>query len=163
MLHIAPEGQLSKKFKEQPNIDYLSADLMLPSAMVKMDITNIQYPDDTFDVIYANHVLEHIPDDIKAMRELCRVLKPTGWAILQVPIFQHKTLEDPGVKAPEEREKVFGQHDHVRKYGNDGVYKARLEKAGFNVNVDSYVRTLGPELIARYGLMPQEDIYYCTK
>ena len=106
-----------------PNIDYLSADLNSPSAMVKMDITNIKYEDNSFDVIICNHVLEHIPDDRKAMSELYRVLKPGGWAILQVPIslLLNKTYEDPTVTTPEEREKVFGQSDHVRIYAKDYV------------------------------------------
>ncbi len=163
MLHVAPEKLISGKLKELSNLDYLSADLSMASAMVKMDITDIQYPDNSFDVVYASHVLEHIPDDVKAMRELCRVLKPSGWAILQVPIYGNRTLEDPNIKTPEEREKIFGQHDHVRTYGHDGIYKTRLEKAGFDVMVDSFVKTLGPDKAARLGLIASEDIYFCTK
>jgi 2-polyprenyl-3-methyl-5-hydroxy-6-metoxy-1,4-benzoquinol methylase len=86
MLHVAPEPELSQLFQKADYINYLSADLSAPNAMVKMDITDIQYPDNTFDVIYCSHVLEHIPDDRKAMREFYRVLKPGGWAIVQVPV-----------------------------------------------------------------------------
>ncbi len=131
--------------------------------MVKMDLTDIQFPDHSFDVIYASHVFEHIPDDVKAMQELCRVLKPAGWAILQVPLMGEKTVEDPNIKTPAEREKVFGQHDHVRRYGFDGIYEDRLKKAGFVVTVDPYVNTLSPEKIKHYGLMEDEDIYFCEK
>ncbi|MBW7957117.1 MAG: methyltransferase domain-containing protein [Deltaproteobacteria bacterium] len=162
ILHIAPEGQIYKMLKALPNLEYISGDLMPGKAMVQMDITDIKYPDNAFDVIYASHVLEHIPDDRKAMRELHRVLKPSGWAILQVPISGDRTLEDPNIVTPEDRERAFGQGDHVRRYGFDGVYKARLEEAGFNVHVDSFVNTLSSEDVDRYGLI-NEDIYYVTK
>ena len=163
MLHIAPEGQISKLLKGLPNLEYISADIVPGKAMVQMDITAINYPDESFDVIYASHVLEHIPDDRKAMRELYRVLKPGGWAILQVPIWGEKTIEDPTITSPEEREKVFGQHDHVRRYGWDNKYKERLEKTGFIVKTDSFVKTLDKKLIDQYALMATEDIYFCRK
>ena len=163
VLHVAPETVISRKLKDLPNLDYLSADISMESAMVKMDITDIACPDDAFDVIYASHVLEHIPDDLKAMSELRRVLKPSGWAILQVPIYGDRTLEDPSATSPEERERLFGQKDHVRRYGHDGVYKTRLEKAGFIVHVDNYVRSLGQDVVSMYGLTSGEDIYFCTK
>ena len=163
MLHVAPERILALIFKNKSNIDYLSVDLEPDKAMVKMDITNIKYPDNTFDVIFASHVLEHIPDDKKAMGELYRVLHPKGWAILQVPIWGEKTFEDSSIKSPEEREKYFGQSDHVRKYGFDNVYLERLQEAGFKVKVDNYVKTLGSEKIKQYGLIETESIYYCKK
>lgn len=163
MLHVAPEGQLSKLLSGHPNITYLTADIVPGQAMVQMDITDIQYADNSFDVIYASHVLEHIPDDLKAMQELRRVLKPDGWAVLQVPIIGESTIEDPNITSPDDREAIFGQHDHVRRYGRDGIYKQRLEKAGFIVFVDSYVRTLCEEKIKRYGLSSNEDIYFVKK
>lgn len=163
MLHVAPELLLMDKLCSCPNIDYLSADLDSSLAMVKMDITDIHYPDNSFDVIYCSHVLEHIPDDQKAMRELCRVLRPGGWAILQVPLWGPKTIEDPSITTPEDRERVFYQFDHVRHYGHDGVYRQRLENAGFTVKVDPYIKELGEENSKRYGLMAGEDIYFCTK
>src|SRR6266849_5073580 len=110
MLHVAPEPQLSRLFREADGIDYLSADLSAPNAMAKMDIMDIRYPDDTFDVIYCIPILEHVADDRQAMREFYRVLKPGGWAILQVPIPAGTTVEDPTVSSPEERERLFGQH-----------------------------------------------------
>jgi SAM-dependent methyltransferase len=103
MLHVAPEPVLRERLIGEPLIDYLSADLEPGGADVQMDITAIDFPADSFDVIYCSHVLEHVPDDALAMRELCRVLRPTGWAILQVPILLARTDEDPSVTDPEER------------------------------------------------------------
>ena len=163
MLHIAPEKQLSKVFMSQTNIDYLSADLDSPLAAVKMDITNIEQNDNTFDLIICNHVLEHIPDDDKAIAELFRVLKPGGTAILQVPISNtiRKTIEDPSITDPKEREKLFGQNDHVRIYGKD--YKKRLERSGFVVSIDDFINELGQRDAHRYGLLQDEKIYLCSK
>jgi SAM-dependent methyltransferase len=144
MLHVAPEPELSRLIQKAAYIDYLSADLFAPDimvkVMVKMDITDIQYPDNTFDVIYCSHVLEHVPDDRKAIREFFRVLKDGGWAIVQVPIIADTTFEDLTVINPKERERLFGQFDHVRRYGPD--YKDRLTEAGFSVTVDPFVREL---------------------
>lgn len=160
MLHVAPEPQLSRLLQNSEQVDYLSADLFNPNVMVKMDITDIQYPDETFDVIYCSHVLEHVPDDRKAMREFFRVLKTGGWAILLVPITAETTFEDPSVSSPEERERLFGQHDHVRRYGPD--YVDRLREAGFTVAVDEYVRDLDEETRRRYSLI-SEPVYFCRK
>ena len=161
MLHVAPEAQLSRLFQEADCIDYLSADLSSPTAMVTMDITDIRYADDSFDVIYCSHVLEHVVDDIGAMRELYRVLKPGGWAVLQVPISSGTTFEDPTVTSPEAREELFGQDDHVRRYGHD--YVERLVAAGFSVLVDGFVRELSDQEIIRFGLTRSEDVYFCRK
>lgn len=163
VLHVAPEKNLQKVLMACPNIDYLSADLISPLAMVKMDITNIKYEDNLFDVVICNHVLEHIPNDQKAMLKLYRVLKPGGWAILQVPISLSldKTCEDPTVTTPEEREKVFGQSDHVRIYAKD--YKDRLEKVGFSVEVYSFTKKVGESATHKYALLKDENIYICSK
>jgi SAM-dependent methyltransferase len=161
MLHVAPEPELSQWFRKATYIDYLTADLFDPYAMVKMDVSNIQYPDNTFDVIYCSHVLEHVPDDRRAMREFCRVLKVGGWAILQVPITDEATFEDPTVTSPEERERLFGQHDHVRRYGPD--YRDRLVEAGFAVTVDPFARELDEHTVCRCGLMRNEDVFFCRK
>ena len=163
MLHVAPEMQLHRVIRSHPNIDYVTADLNSPFAMVKMDITNIEYEDNVFDVIICNHVLEHIPDDRKAMAELYRVLKPGGWAILQVPISLSldRTLEDSTITTPEEREKIFGQEDHVRIYAKD--YKDRLVLVGFRVKVDRFEGKGSDSDIRKYGLLRDENIYVCSK
>lgn len=162
VLHFAPEPVFQSVFKSTPNLDYLSADLDPSKAMVKMDITNILFEDNSFDVLLCNHVLEHIINDRKGMSELFRVLKPGGWAILQSPMDTtlEETFEDPSITSPEDRERVFGQNDHVRIYGRD--YKDRLEQAGFTVNVDDYVKELGNETMAKFRL-PDEEIFFCTK
>jgi SAM-dependent methyltransferase len=161
LLHIAPEECLSKIFSRHKNIDYITADLYMEGVKIKMDITDIKFPDNSFDVIMCNHVLEHIPDDLKAMRELRRVLKTDGFAILQVPILREKTFEDFSVTTPEERKRVFGQDDHVRIYGHD--YKDRLVNTGFSVDEKNIISGMNPELVKRYGFMEKETIYYCTK
>lgn len=163
VLHFAPEESIQKKLRACPNLDYTSADLGSPLAMVKMDITNIPYSDHTVDVILCLHVLEHIPDDHKAMSELYRILKPGGWAIFMVPLDSKRaeTFEDPDVIDPKERLRLFNQEDHVRIYGRD--FKNRLERVGFTVRQDSYARELDPTLLHRYGLRTDEDIFYCTK
>lgn len=140
VLHIAPEEQLAYILKHKKNIEYVSGDLsperyshLAPAR--KIDVTSIGYNSDFFDLIICNHVLEHIPDDLKAMEELYRVLKPGGKAILQVPVslkLDH-TYEDPSIVAERDRLKYFGQKDHVRIYGQD--YYKRLSEAGFRVEL----------------------------
>lgn len=127
MLHVAPESALEPKFKAV--FDYISIDLDGSQAMQAMDITSLDFPDVYFDAVVCNHVLEHVPDDIMALEEIYRVLKPGGWASLQVPLKGDITFEDPTITDPTERVKYFGQDDHVRQYGQD--YIQRLHKAGF--------------------------------
>jgi len=163
VLHIAPEYSLQKKFKSLSNLEYISADLNSSLAMIKMDITNIQYKNNYFDVIICYHVLEHIIEDQKAMSELFRVLKPHGWAIIQSPIDSKRemTFEDQNINTPEDREKYYGLYDHVRIYGLD--YKNRLERAGFNVIIDEYAKTLDDYTLKKYGIDKNENIYLCKK
>lgn len=163
VLHFAPEACLERGLDNNPMIDYVSADLYSPRAKQKIDITDIPYPDASFDVVLCSHVLEHIPDDRKAMRELLRVLKPDGWALLQVPIDLRRdvTFEDPTVTDPAERARLFGQHDHVRWYGRD--YPDRLRECGFDVRIDDFMGGLTPEEIARYGLGAGEKMHFCRK
>jgi len=111
LLHFAAEACLAQKFANMPHLDYVTADLADPSAMVKMDITHIRFPDHSFDVILCSHVLEHVPDDHKALCELQRVLRPGGLVIIMVPIVGDATHEDPNVTDPLERERLFGQFD----------------------------------------------------
>jgi SAM-dependent methyltransferase len=159
MLHIAPENCFVERLSRLSHLEYVTGDLF-EKAMVKLDITNICFPDNHFDVIYCSHVLEHVPDDHRAMSELCRVLKPDGWAILQVPIQGDKTFEDWTILEPKDREIAFGQSDHVRVYGAD--FKDRLEKAGFHVQVIPYLSNFDNESRKKYALSDEkDDIYYC--
>jgi len=161
MLHFAPERAFQGKLRHIPNLTYVSADLLVGRADVALDITQLPFRDDAFAIIYCSHVLEHVPDDRKAMRELHRVLHPAGWAVLQVPITAERTYEDPSITDPKERERVFGQHDHVRRYGPD--YVDRLEEAGFKVtifNTEDIIES--PSLINRYAVANWK-IYYCQK
>jgi SAM-dependent methyltransferase len=163
MLHVAPEQCFYGRFRKMENLDYLTSDLDSPIADVKMDIHDIQYPDNTFDVILCNHVLEHVRDDIQCMSELCRVLTPGGLAIMQVPLDSNLevTDEDPDLEDPEERKRRFGQYDHVRLHGRD--YPERLKKAGFKVTAVDYSEKLTPEQFDRYRLPEGEILYVCTK
>jgi SAM-dependent methyltransferase len=163
VLHVAPEDCFQSVFRSLPNLDYLSADLNSSLAMEKMDIENIRYPNNSFDVILCNHVLEHVTDDRRAMREMARVLKPNGWAILQCPLDSRRmtTLEDPNIITPKDRKRFYWQEDHWRLYGRD--YKHRLEQAGFAVNVYAFAQNLGEEAIRRFGLLAHEEIYLCSK
>lgn len=160
ILHFAPEHQLQELLKNSSNTDYVSADLDMPTAMVQMDITNITFEDNSFDFIICNHVLEHIPDDIKAMSELYRVLRPGGWAILQTPMSTaDETVEDLTL-TPQERIEAFGQDDHVRTYGMDK--KDRLASVGFTVELDKYLYELPDDIINYYGIV-REDIWIVRK
>lgn len=159
ILHFAPEGVLRNFFASLPNVTYVTADLYMDDVMHKMDITDIKFPDNSFDVIVCIHVLEHIVDDHRAMKELFRVLKPGGWALLQSPMRPalERTFEDPGIVSEEDRFQHFGQHDHVRIYGRD--YRERLEKAGFNMTIEEYCRKMSFDMLQRCGLNRDEDIY----
>lgn len=162
MLHIAPEPVLEKRLAKQPGIDYLTADLNDPRAMIKMDITNIEFPDGSFDVIFCSHVLEHVPDDRSAMRELGRVLKDDGWAIMLVPITAETTFEDPSIVDPLERIRLFGQEDHVRVYGRDFV--DRLRESGFEVQTKEVKDLVSAQDAIRMGLTAATgEIFVCTK
>ena len=162
VLDVAPDDFLYNKVFSKMNIDYISIDIKnsrRPSQI--MDVTKLTFEDNIFDSIICNHVLEHIPEDTKAMEELYRVLKPGGWAILQVPIWAFKTVEKSGVTSSEEYLKHYGHSDHVRRYGFD--YVDRLIKSGFVVNVDNFSRKLKDEFRYRYGLFETEDIFFCRK
>jgi len=161
-LHIAPEACFEKPLKNILGKAYITADLFSNRAMVKMDITNIQYPDESFDVIYCSHVLEHVQDDKKAIRELFRILKKDGWAIILVPIMADETFEDPAIVSPSDRRKIFGQEDHVRCYGPDFVH--RLEGSGFTVIVTNVHDLCKKDEVERMGLSNASgEIFYCTK
>lgn len=163
LLHIAPELCFMKIFEGLSNIDYITADIESPLAKVKMDVHAIPFEANSFDVVFCNHVMEHVENDLKAMREIHRVLKPGGWAIIQSPVYPEldNTIEDPSITEPAEKERVYGQNDHMRKYGRD--YSERLRAAGFKVKEDDYLNELSEETRRRYALPKQEIIYFCMK
>jgi len=163
VLHFAPEDALRAVLSSLPNLDYITADIEPGRAMREIDITDTPFEANRFDVILCMHVLEHVPDDRKALSELFRILKPGGWAIVQSPIDRQRreTFEDPTVVSPKERERLFGQRDHVRVYGRD--YSARLGQAGFDLTVEDYGKRLSPERIAQCALGSDLDIFVCSK
>ncbi len=163
MLHIAPEQCFYKLFKSMPNLDYTTGDYNSPIADVHFDLHQAPFEDNSFDIVFCNHVLEHVTDADQCMRELHRIMRPGGWGIFQVPIDMTRALtyEDPSITSPEEREKHFWQKDHLRLFGRD--YKDRLSAAGFEVTEDDYVNTLTPADIDRYRLPAGEMIYVCRK
>ncbi len=163
MLHIAPEQCFLGRFKKLKNLEYTTADLISPLADVKADVCDLPFEDNTFDVVFCNHVLEHVTDDSKAMSELYRVLKPGGLGIFQIPqeIERAVTYEDATITSPEERSKHFGQYDHVRVYGMD--YFDKLRSVGFKVKALNYAKTLEANKVREYCLMPQEILPVCSK
>lgn len=158
VLHFAPEQAFYKRFRKLKNLDYTTTDLNSPLADVKADICNLPFEDNSYDVILCNHVLEHIPDDTKAMQELYRIMKPNGWGIFQIPqdLSREKTFEDNSITDKKERAKVFGQYDHVRVYGTD--YFDKLRSIGFTVESVDYTATLSEGTNAKYCLAKGELI-----
>ena len=158
ILHFAPEQCFLKRFRSLDHIDYTTTDIVSPIADVKADICNLPFQDNSFDVIFCNHVLEHIPDDTKAMQELYRVMKLGGYGVFQIPqdLTRAETFEDDSITDPKERAKIFGQYDHVRIYGRD--YFDKLRKIGFKVEEVDYTRTLSEDDITRYCLAKGEII-----
>ena len=158
VLHFAPEQAFYKRFKKMENLDYITTDLESPLADVKADICNLPFDDNEFDFILCNHVLEHIPDDTKAMQELHRVLKPNGIGVFQIPqdLSRASTFEDNTITDKKERAKIFGQYDHVRIYGRD--YFDKLRSIGFKVDEVDYTSTLSEEEITKYCLSKGELI-----
>ncbi|WP_370226679.1 class I SAM-dependent methyltransferase [Mesoflavibacter sp.] len=163
VLHFAPEQAFYKRFRQLKNLDYTTTDLLSPLADVKADICDLPFKDNTYDVILCNHVLEHIPNDTKAMQELYRVLKPNGIAILQIPqdLNRETTFEDNTITDKKERAEIFGQYDHVRIYGRD--YFDKLRSIGFKVEEVDYTSKLSLEKIDKYRLAKGEIIPVCYK
>lgn len=163
VLHFAPEQAFYKLFRNQKNLDYTTTDLFSPLADVKADICDLPFEDNQYGVILCNHVLEHIPDDTKAMQELYRVLKPGGMAILQIPqdLSRATTFADNTITDQKERAKIFGQYDHVRIYGRD--YFNKLRSIGFKVIEEDYTNKIAPELVEKYCLAKGEIIPVCFK
>ncbi|MBQ0786639.1 MAG: class I SAM-dependent methyltransferase [Oceanihabitans sp.] len=158
VLHFAPEQCFLKRFSALKNLNYTTTDLLSPIADVKADICNLPFKDNSYDIILCNHVLEHIPDDTKAIQELYRVMKPGGYGIFQIPqdLTRQTTFEDNTITDKKERGKIFGQYDHVRVYGHD--YFNKLRDAGFLVNEVDYTAMLSEAEIKKYCLLQGEII-----
>jgi SAM-dependent methyltransferase len=163
VLHMAPEQCFLSIFRKQNNLEYTTADLYSPIADVKADICDLPFDDNSFDVVFCNHVLEHIPDDTKAMQELYRVLKPGGFGIFQIPqeLSRETTFEDDSITDPKERASIFGQYDHVRVYGRD--YFDKLRSIGFKVDEVDYTKKIAPEMVERFCLAKGEILPVCFK
>ena len=163
LLHFAPEQAFYKIFRNQKNLDYTTTDLLSPLADVKADICNLPFKDETYDIIFCNHVLEHIPDDFTAMTEIYRVLKTGGMAIIQVPLDNDRSLTftDDSVVDQKQRAAIFGQYDHVRIYGKD--YFAKLRSVGFDVLEIDYTKKIAAELVEKYCLSIGEILPVCYK
>ena len=163
LLHFAPEQAFYKIFRNQKNLDYTTTDLLSPLADVKADICNLPFKNETYDIIFCNHVLEHIPDDFTAMTEIYRVLKTGGMAIIQVPLDNDRirTFTDDSVIDQKQRAAIFGQYDHVRIYGKD--YFAKLRSVGFDVLEIDYTKKIAAELVEKYCLSIGEILPVCYK
>ena len=163
VLHIAPEQVFYTKFKAIKDWEYTTTDLHSPLADIKADICALPFNNDQYDLIFCNHVLEHIPDDKKAMEELYRVLKKGGTLIAQVPLNEEldETFEDYTITDKKERTRIFGQYDHVRVYGKD--YYTRLNTVGFESKGITFINTMSIEEIDRFGLPQKERIPVAVK
>ena len=163
VLHIAPEQCFLDIFRKQQNLNYITSDLESPIADVKADICDLPFKENEFDVVFCNHVLEHISNDTKAIQELYRVLKPGGFGIFQIPQDLSKaiTFEDSTITDSKERAKLFGQYDHLRVYGRD--YFNKLRSIGFKVDEVDYTKKITLDKIEKYCLMKNEILPVCYK
>jgi SAM-dependent methyltransferase len=162
-LHIAPEQCFLDIFRKQENLEYTTSDLESPIADVKADICDLPFKDNSFDVVFCNHVLEHITDDKKAMQELFRVMKRGGFGVFQIPqdLLRETTFEDNSITDKKERAEIFGQYDHVRIYGKD--YFNKLRSIGFKVDEIDYTQKISSEKLERFCLMKNEILPICYK
>lgn len=154
LLHVAPEDCIAKRLRD--DYECISVDMYGLEVEARADITSLCFPDACFDVVICNHVLEHVPEDRKALSELYRVLKPGGWASVQIPIDGEKTLEDLSIVDPAERERLYGQSDHVRQYGKDFV--DRLQAAGFSLFQLRKQDLLAPLELDRFSVECEEAV-----
>ncbi len=163
VLHFAPEQAFYKRFRNLKHLDYTTTDLLSPLADVKADICNLPFKDNSYDIILCNHVLEHIPDDTKAIQELYRVLKVGGMGVFQIPqdLNRKETFEDDSITDKNERAKIFGQYDHVRIYGRD--YFDKLRSIGFKVEEVDYTNDMDSEMVKKHCLAKGEIIPVCYK
>ena len=163
LLHFAPEAYVRDRLAATTGLRYITADLVPGRGDLPLDLTDLKLPDAAFGAVLCSHVLEHVPDDRRAMRELHRILRPGGWAIVMVPLDLRleSTYEDPSITDPEGRVKAFLQFDHVRLYAPD--IAVRLSDAGFWVEEVPVAERVGPEHARRYGLLTSDHVFLCTK
>ncbi len=161
LLHLAPERSLRAALDHLAGFTTVTADLDPTGVEVAADLTALPFPEAMFDAVYCSHVLEHVMDDRSAMHEVRRVLRPNGLAVVQVPLRNGETYEDGSITTPEGREAAFGQHDHVRVYGRDIVY--RLESSGFQVEALTASKLFDPEAVRRHGLDPEDVLFRCVR
>lgn len=161
LLHFAPEWTQRRHLEQLGGLRYVTADLFMEDVDLRLDVTALDLPDDSFDAVLCSHVLEHVDDDAAAMRELARVTTPAGWCLVMVPLdlSRAQTYEDPSITAPEERLRAFWQHDHVRLYGAD--VGDRLRDAGFDVERIQPDREFGAELMRRHRINESDEIWLC--
>lgn len=170
VLHVAPDRNLARALDAAAGVDQTKGDKFTegyeggfyPEGTVDMDITGLPFKDKSFDAVLCNHVLEHVPDDRRAISEIFRVLKTDGWAMLQVPVSYaaRKTKDGSRALSPEERERRFGQFDHVRLYSRSD-YPARIEEAGFKVTVVQ-PKEAGID-VKRFALHPREELFIARR
>jgi SAM-dependent methyltransferase len=163
ILHFAPFRVIEKKIKQIPSIKYISGDIDPMLAMRKIDITKIDYNENSFDVVLCSHVLSVVKNDKKAIQELYRVLKPKGTLILQTYIYKkyEKTFENFNIESNNERYKAYGKHYLQRCYGKDFI--ERFIKEGFSVDIHVPNKTLTADKIKKHGLQNSGVIYLFTK
>lgn len=163
LLHVAPERCLERLLRQRLGSHYLTVDLLRRDVNCRASVEALPFPDGSFDGIICNHVLEHVQDDRRAMKELRRVLAPSGWALLQVPITLGlaRTVEAPTLTSPQERRRRFGQHDHVRLYGRD--YADRLLAAGLRAELMAICKRYSIADVSRYGLDRREILHFCRR
>lgn len=161
LLHFAPEWALRRRLAAIDHLRYVTADLSQPGVDLQLDLTALDLPDASFDAVICSHVLEHVEADVAAMRELRRVTAHDGWCLVMVPLdlARERTYEDPSVVSGVERERAFGQHDHVRLYASDVT--ERLANAGFDVEQIRPVEEFGPAAVARCRLLEVDHMYLC--
>lgn len=162
LFHVSPKYALSRRLAHIPTITYVGADITRRADLtILTDLTSTALRTASMDAVVCVHVLEHIQDDKAAIAELRRVLRPGGWAVISVPVRPDgPTLEDPSIVSPEDRERVFGEPNHVRLYGFD--LADRLRDAGFNVTVDR-ASEIPDDVRQRYGLLDDENIFHCRR
>lgn len=161
LLHFAPEWNMRRRLSTVGHLRYVTADLDQPDVDLHLDLTAADLPDASFDGVICSHVLEHIPDDAAAMRELCRITAPGGWCLIMVPldVDRAETYEDPSIITPEARHRAFWRPDHVRLYAPD--IEQRLQAAGFAVERIHPYLALGEERCRQCAIGSFEELWLC--